>query len=123
MRHRAHDGLTDYEKWIVDELIKCSTEGTKHQTNFCFEQSYLLGEDSSILGTKLFYSSLFNDPKMARWAIDRILNLPDTYKVSSLLHFGYSLAVMYKHMTHRDPVLDKLMRTTYQKWLEGLRKK
>ena len=32
MRHRAHDGLTDYEKWIVDELIRCSTEGTEHQT-------------------------------------------------------------------------------------------
>ena len=123
MRHRAHDGLTDYEKWIVDELIKCSTESTEHQTDFCFEQSYYLGEDSSLLATKLFYSSLFNDPKMVRWAIDRILKLPDAYKVSSLLHFRYSLAVMYKHMMHRDPSLDELMRTTYQKWLEGLREK
>ena len=123
MRHRAHDGLTDYEKWIVDELIRCSTEGTEHQTVSCFEQSYYLGQDASLLATKLFYSSLFNDPKMARWAIDRILKLPDAYKISSLLHFGYSLAVMYKHMMHRDPSLDELMRTTYQKWLEGLREK
>ncbi len=121
MRHKAHDELTDYEKWIVEELIKCGTENTEHLTDTCFEQSYFLGEKSSILATKLFYSSLFDDPKAARWAIGRILELPHAYKVNSFLHFGYSLALMYKHMTHRDPSLDELMRTTYQKWLEGLK--
>ena len=123
MHHPEHDILTDYEKRVVDELVKYSGENTNHFTESCFEQSYWLLEKTSMFATKLFYSSLFNDPKMARWAIDRILKLPDAYKVSSLLHFGYSLAVMYKHMVHRDPALDELMRNAYQKWLEGLKEK
>jgi len=120
MHHNEHEGLTDYEKWIVDELIKYDMEDTTHFTESCFVQAYYLGEKASMFATKLFYSSLFNTPAEARWAMDRILELPDEYKVNSLLHLGYSLAVFYEHVVKEDPSLDKLMRNTYEKWLEGL---
>ena len=72
MHHPEHDILTDYEKWVVDELVKYSTEGTNHLTNFCFERQWHLSEKASVSATKLFYASLFHNPKDARWAIDRI---------------------------------------------------
>jgi hypothetical protein len=120
MNHREHEILTEQEYWIVEELVKYSTEGTKHLTNFCFERQWNLAEKASISATKLFYSSLFNNPKDARWAIDRILEIPYEYQIDSLLHLGYSLAIFYENMVKEDPSLDKLMRNTYQKWVDGL---
>ena len=120
MHHTEHDGLTEYEQWIVEELVKYGTEDTDHLTNYCFERQYRLSEKASISATKLFYSSLFNNPKDARWAIDRILEIPFEYQVDSLLHLGYSLAVLYKHMIEHDPSLDERMKNTYQKWVKGL---
>jgi len=120
VHHTEHDVLTEYEYWIVEELVKYSTEGTKHLTNFCFERQWHLSEKASISATKLFYSSLFNNPKDARWAIDRILEIPYEYQIDSLLHLGYSLAIFYENMVKEDPSLDKLMRNTYQKWIDGL---
>ena len=120
MHHPEHDILTDYEKWVVDELVKYSTEGTNHLTNFCFQQQLHLAEKASVSATKLFYASLFNNPKDARWAIDRILEIPYEYQIDSLLHLGYSLAVLYKYMIEYDPSLDERMKNTYQKWVKGL---
>ena len=121
MRHGELDKLTNYEKWIVDELLKCSTEGTTHLTDHCFEQTYYLGEHASILATKLFYSSLFNTPVEARWAIEKILELPNEYKGDSLLHLGYSLAIFYENLVKANPSLDELMRNAYAKWIKGLK--
>ena len=120
MHHKEHDVLTDQEQWIVEELVKYVTEGTNHLTNYCFERQYNLSEKASISATKLFYASLFNNPKDARYAIDRILEIPFEYQVNSLLHLGYSLAVLYKHMIEHDPSLDERMKNTYQKWVKGL---
>jgi len=120
MNHREHEILTEQEYWIVEELVKYGTEGTKHLTNFCFERQWHLSEKASVSATKLFYSSLFNNPKDARWAIDRILEIPYEYQIDSLLHIGYSLAIFYENMVKEDPSLDKLMRNTYQKWVDGL---
>ena len=120
MHHTEHDGLTDYEQWIVEELVKYGTEGTNHLTKECFEQQYHLNEKASISATKLLYASLFNNPKDARWAIDRILEIPYEYQIDSLLHLGYSLAVLYQHMIEHDPSLDKKMREVYAAWVKGL---
>ena len=120
MHHTEHDGLTEYEQWIVEELVKYGTEDTDHLTNYCFERQYRLSEKSSISATKLFYSSLFNNPKDARWAIDRILEIPFEYQVNSLLHLGHSLAVLYKHMVKEDPSLDEKFRDIYAEWSKGL---
>ena len=120
MYHTEHGGLTEYEQSIVEELVKYGTEDTDHLTNYCFERQYRLSEKASISATKLFYSSLFNNPKDARWAIDRILEIPFEYQVNSLLHLGYSLAVLYKHMVKEDPSLDKKFRDIYAKWSKGL---
>ena len=120
MHHAEHDILTDYEKWVVDELIKSSIEGTRHLTDHCFEQTYYLGEYASILATKLFYSSLFNTPKEARWAIEKILELPYEYRENSLLHLGKSLAIFYQMLIKEDPGLDEIMRDAYAKWLKEL---
>ena len=120
MHHAEHDHLTDYEKWVVDELIKFSTEGTRHLTDHCFEQTYYLGEHASILATKLFYSSLFNTPAEARWAIEKILELPYEYRGDSLLHLGKSLAIFYQNLIKVDPSLDEIMRDAYAKWIKGL---
>ena len=119
MHHKEHDVLTEQEYWIVEELVKYGTEDTNHLTNFCFERQWHLSEKASISATKLFYSSLFNNPKDARWAIDRILEIPYMYQVNSLLHLGYSLAVLYEHMIKHDPSLDEKMRNIYAKWLNG----
>ena len=120
MHHKEHDVLTDQEQWIVEELVKYVTEGTNHLTNYCFERQYNLSEKASISATKLFYASLFNNPKDARYAIDRILEIPFEYQVNSLLHLGYSLAVLYKHMIEHDPSLDEKMRNVYAAWLKEL---
>ena len=120
MHHKEHDVLTDQEQWIVEELVKYVTEGTNHLTNYCFERQYNLSEKASISATKLFYASLFNNPKDVRYAIDRILEIPFEYQVNSLLHLGYSLAVLYKHMVKEDPSLDKKFRDIYAKWSKGL---
>ena len=120
MNHREHEILTEQEYWIVEELVKYGTEGTKHLTNFCFERQWNLAEKASISATKLFYSSLFNNPKDARWAIDRILEIPFEYQVNSLLHLGHSLAVLYKHMVKEDPSLDEKFRDIYAEWSKGL---
>ena len=120
MHHAEHDVLTEYEYWIVEELVKYSTESTNHLTNFCFERQWHLSEKASISATKLFYSSLFNNPKDARWAIDRILEIPYEYQIDSLLHLGYSVAILYQNMVKEDPDLDKLIRNTYEKWLDDL---
>ena len=120
MHHPEHDILTDYEKWVVDELVKYGTEGTNHLTNFCFQQQLHLAEKASVSATKLFYASLFNNPKDARYAVDRILETPYEYQIDSLLHLGYSLAVLYKYMIEYDPSLDERMKNTYQKWVKGL---
>tara|TARA_Y100001936_G_C15576502_1_gene409838 strand:+ start:110 stop:472 length:363 start_codon:yes stop_codon:yes gene_type:complete len=120
MHHAEHNRLTNYEKWIVDELIKYGTEDTNHFTEHCFEQTYYLGEQASMLATKLFYSSMFNTPKEARWAIDRILELPQEYKVNSLLHMGYSLALFYQNLIKADPRLDEIMRAAYATWIKEL---
>ena len=120
MHHTEHDVLTEYEHWIVEELVKYGTEDTNHLTNYCFDRQYHLGEKGSISATKLFYSSLFNKPVDARYAIDRILEIPYEYQIDSLLHLGYSLAIFYENMVKEDPSLDKLMRNTYQKWVDGL---
>ena len=120
MHHTEHDGLTEYEQWIVEELVKYGTEDTDHLTNYCFERQYRLSEKASISATKLFYSSLFNNPKDARWAIDRILEIPFEYQVNSLLHLGHSLAVLYKHMVKEDPSLDEKFRNIYAEWSKGL---
>ena len=120
MHHTEHDGLTEYEQWIVEELVKYVTEGTNHLTNYCFERQYNLSEKASISATKLFYASLFNNPKDARWAIDRILEIPYEYQIDSLLHLGYSLAVLYKYMIKYDPSLDEKMRNVYAAWLKEL---
>ena len=53
-------------------------------------------------------------------AIDRILEIPYEYQIDSLLHLGYSLAVLYQHMIEHDPSLDKKMRDIYAKWLKEL---
>ena len=120
MKHTEHDVLTEYEYWIVEELVKYGTEDTKHLTNFCFERQWHLAEKASVSATKLFYASLFNNPKDARYAIDRILEIPFEYQVNSLLHLGHSLAVLYKHMVKEDPSLDKKFRDIYAKWSKGL---
>ena len=120
MHHNEYDGLTDEEQWIVEELVKYGTEGTNHLAKECFEQQWHFNEKASISATKLFYSSLFNNPKDARWAIDRILEIPFEYQVNSLLHLGHSLAVLYKHMVKEDPSLDKKFRDIYAKWSKGL---
>lgn len=120
MHHSEHDGLTEYEQWVVEELVKYGTEGTEHLAKECFEQQWHFNEKASISASKLFYSSLFNNPKDARWAIDRILEIPYEYQIDSLLHLGYSLAIFYENMVKEDPSLDKLMRNTYQKWIDGL---
>ncbi len=120
MNHREHEILTEQEYWIVEELVKHGTEGTKHLTNFCFERQWHLSEKASVSATKLFYSSLFNNPKDARWAIDRILEIPYEYQIDSLLHLAYSLAVLYQHMIEHDPSLDKKMREVYAAWVKGL---
>ena len=120
MHHTEHDGLTEYEQWIVEELVKYCTEGTNHLTKECFEQQWHFNEKASVCATKLFYSSLFNNPKDARWAIDRILEIPNEYQIDSLLHLAYSLAVLYQHMIEHDPSLDKKMRDIYAKWLKEL---
>ena len=120
MHHKEHDVLTGQEQWIVEELLKYVTEGTNHLTNYCFERQYNLSEKASISATKLFYASLFNNPKDARYAIDRILEIPFEYQVNSLLHLGHSLAVLYKHMVKEDPSLDKKFRDIYAKWSKGL---
>ena len=120
MHHSEHDGLTNQEQWIVEELVKYGTEDTDHLTNYCFERQYRLSEKASISATKLFYSSLFNNPKDARWAIDRILEIPFEYQVNSLLHLGHSLAILYMHMIEHDPSLDEKMRNVYAKWLKEL---
>ena len=120
MHHSEHDGLTDYEQWVVEELVKYGSEDTKHLTNFCFERQWHLSEKASISATKLFYSSLFNNPKDARWAIDRILEIPYEYQVNSLLHLGYSLSLFYKNLVKADPKLDEIMREAYSNWVEGL---
>ena len=120
MHHKEHDVLTGQEQWIVEELVKYVTEGTNHLTNYCFERQYNLSEKASISATKLFYASLFNNPKDARYAIDRILEIPFEYQVNSLLHLGHSLAVLYKHMVKEDPSLDKKFRDIYAKWSKGL---
>ena len=120
MHHTEHDGLTEFEQWIVEELVKYGTEDTDHLTNYCFERQYRLSEKASISATKLFYSSLFNNPKDARWAIDRILEIPFEYQVNSLLHLVYSLAVLYKYMIKYDPSLDEKMRNAYKEWVDGL---
>ena len=49
-----------------------------------------------------------------------ILEIPYEYQIDSLLHLGYSLAIFYENMVKEDPSLDKLMRNTYQKWVDGL---
>jgi len=121
MHHTEHDVLTEYEYWIVEELVKYGTEGTSHLTNFCFERQWHLSEKASISATKLFYASLFNNPKDARWAIDRILEIPYEYQINSLLHLGYSLAVLYKHMVKEDPSLDEKFRNIYAEWSKGLK--
>ena len=120
MHHSEHDGLTNQEQWIVEELVKYGTEGTNHLTNYCFERQYRLSEKASISATKLFYSSLFNNPEDARWAIDRILEIPFEYQVNSLLHLGHSLAILYKHMVKEDPSLDEKFRDIYAEWSKGL---
>ena len=120
MHHKEHDVLTEQEYWIVEELVKYGTEDTNHLTNFCFERQWHLSEKASISATKLFYSSLFNNPKDARWAIDRILEIPYEYQINSLLHLGYSLAILYQNMVKEDPDLAKLIRNTYEKWLDDL---
>ena len=120
MHHKEHDVLTEQEYWIVEELVKYGTEDTNHLTNFCFERQWHLSEKASISATKLFYSSLFNNPKDARWAIDRILEIPFEYQIDSLLHLGYSVAILYQNMVKEDPDLDKLIRNTYEKWLDDL---
>ena len=120
MHHKEHDVLTEQEYWIVEELVKYGTEDTNHLTNFCFERQWHLSEKASISATKLFYSSLFNNPKDARWAIDRILEIPYEYQIDSLLHLGYSLAILYQNIVKEDPDLDKLIRNTYEKWLDDL---
>ena len=121
MHHTEHDVLTEYEYRVVEELVKYGTEGTNHLTNFCFERQWNLSEKASISATKLFYSSLFNNPKDARWAIDRILEIPYEYQIDSLLHLGYSLAVLYKHMVKEDPSLDEKFRNIYAEWSKGLK--
>ena len=120
MYHAKPDILTDYEKRVVDELVKYSGENTNHFTESCFEQSYWLLEKTSMFATKLFYSSLFNTPVEARWAIDRILELPHEYKRDSLLHLGYSLAIFYENLVKADPRLDEIMREAYARWAKGL---
>ncbi len=120
MNHKEHDVLTGQEQWIVEELLKYVTEGTNHLTNYCFERQCNLSEKASISATKLFYASLFNNPKDARYAIDRILEIPFEYQVNSMLHLGYSLAVLYKHMIEHDPSLDEKMRNVYAAWLKEL---
>ena len=120
MHHAEHDILTNYEKWVVDELIKHGTEDTNHFTERCFEQTYYLGEKASMLATKLFYSSMFNTPKEVRWAIERILELPNDYQGDSLLHLGLSLAIFYQNLIKADPNLDEIMREAYAKWIDGL---
>ncbi|MBC8252179.1 MAG: hypothetical protein H8E89_11420 [Candidatus Nitrosopelagicus sp.] len=120
MHHTEHDSLTEYEYWIVEELVKYGTEDTNHLTNYCFDRQYNLSEKGSISATKLFYSSLFNKPVDARYAIDRILEIPFEYQVNSLLHLGHSLAILYKHMIEHDPSLDEKMKEVYAKWVEGL---
>ncbi len=121
MHHTEHDVLTEYEYGVVEELVKYGTEDTKHLTNFCFERQWHLAEKASISATKLFYSSLFNNPKDARWAIDRILEIPYEYQINSLLHLGYSLSVLYKHMVKEDPSLDEKFRNIYAEWSKGLK--
>ncbi len=121
MHHTEHDVLTEYEYRVVEELVKYGTEGTNHLTNFCFERQWNLSEKASISATKLFYSSLFNNPKDARWAIDRILEIPYEYQINSLLHLGYSLSVLYKHMVKEDPSLDEKFRNIYAEWSKGLK--
>ena len=120
MHHTEHDVLTDYEYWIVEELVKYGTEGTNHLTNFCFERQWHLSEKASVSATKLFYASLFNNPKDARCAVDRILEIPYEYQIDSLIHLGYSLTVLYQHMIEQDPSLDKKMRDVYAAWVKEL---
>ena len=120
MYHAKPDILTDYEKRVVDELVKYSGENTNHFTESCFEQSYWLLEKTSMFATKLFYSSLFNTPEEAKWTIDRILELPDEYKGQCLLELGFNLAVLYKHMIVNDPSLDEKMKDAYAKWVKEL---
>jgi len=120
MYHAEPDILTDYEKRVVDELVKYSGENTNHFTESCFEQSYWLLEKTSMFATKLFYSSLFNTPEEAKWTIDRILELPDEYKGQCLLELGFNLAVLYQHMIDHDPSLDEKMRYAYAKWIKEL---
>ena len=120
MRQNKNEDLADYEEWLVDELMKYSSQDTAHFTEHCFEQTYLLGQKASVLATKFFYSSLFNKPAQARWAIDRVLELPHEYKGECLLDVGHNLAILYKHMIEEDPDLDKLMKHTYQNWLRNL---
>ena len=120
MYHVEHDIQTDYEKWVVEELVKHSSENTNHFTESCFEQSYWLLEKTSMFATKLFYSSLFNTPEEVKWTIDRILELPDEYKGQCLLELGFNLAVLYQHMIVNDPSLDEKMRAAYAKWVKEL---
>ena len=85
--------LTEHEKLMVHELVDHCTENSTHHTDYCFEQTYRLGEISFMTGTKLFYSSLFNNPGEVRWFADRIVELPDMYKIRAILHLGYSLSL------------------------------
>ena len=123
MNFTGQDDLTKYEQWIADELTKHCTEGTTHCTDYCFEQTYRLGDMAFILGTKIFYSSLFNNPKEVRWIADRIVELPEIYIIRTILHLGLNLSTMYEKMIKNDPSFDKRLKNTYKKFSEFVNEK
>ena len=108
------------EEWITEELVKYSTENTVHLTKRCFEQEFYSGEKASVSATKFFFSSLFNKPEEARYAIDRILETPYEYQVHAFLKIGYDLSVLFENMKEREPGLEKLMKDTYEQWITEL---
>ena len=120
MNFTGEDSLTEHEKLMVHELVDHCTENSTHHTDYCFEQTYRLGEVVFLLGTKLFYSSLFNNPAEVRWIADKIVELPDIYKIRAILHLGYSISVLYEHMIKNDPGLDEYLKNSYRKWAHEL---
>ena len=41
MHHSEHNGLTEEEHWIVEELVKYGTEDTNHLTNYCLNDNII----------------------------------------------------------------------------------
>ena len=118
MNFTGEDSLTEHEKLIVHELVDHCTENSTHHTDYCFEQTYRLGDMAFILGTKIFYSSLFNNPREVRWIADRIVELPEIYKIRAILHLGINLSMLYEKMIKNNPSLDKRLKRTYKKFFE-----